>query len=267
MNNQTRTRISSSDLKIMITERIQELADATDAARVSEEIMQYLDMCAKFHRYSPSNVWLILLAKPEASLVAGFKKWRTMGRYVRKGERGIPILAPILIKNDNDEGAEMEKLFGFKVVYVFDVSQTEGKLLPEPPDWKSPEQNAVLTELLIKFAEIKGINVTVKELSGDIQGVSTGGAILVSPNAGTKTLIHEIAHELMHQNDDRPKDETILELEAESVAYVVAKHFGLDGLSSPNYNALHGATAEMILEHMERIRKSATEIITCIGIE
>ena len=263
MNNQTRTRISSSDLKARITERIQELAEATDAARMSEEMLNYLDMCAKFHKYSPQNVWLILMAYPHASVVAGFKKWRTMGRYVRKGECGISILAPILVKvNENDD--EEEKLVGFKVVYVFDVSQTEGEPLPRPPDWKSPEQNEELAIRLIKFADGKGIKVAVKELAGDIQGMSNGGAILVSPQAGTKTLIHEIAHELMHQDNDRPQDKAVLELEAESVAYVVAKHFGMDGLASPNYVALQGTDAEMILAHLERIRKTAREIITNI---
>ena len=266
MNNQTRTLNSSSDLKTRITEHIKELAEATNAARMSEEMLCYLDMCARFHRYSPSNVWLILMAKPDASLIAGFKKWRTMGRFVRKGEKGIPILAPILIKHDNDEGAETEKLIGFKVVYVFDVSQTDGDPLPEPPDWKSPEQNSILAERLIKFAESKRINVAVKELAGDIQGVSSGGKITVSPTAGTKTLIHEIAHELMHQGNERSLDRTILELEAESVAYVVTKHFGLDGLSSPNYVALHGANAVLIMEHLEHIRDISTQIITSIEI-
>jgi len=78
------------------------------------------------------------------------------------------------------------------------------------------------------------------------------------------SLIHEIAHELMHKDDDHPNDKTILELEAESVAYVVSKHFGLDGLSSPNYVALHGADADMILVHMHRIRKFAVKIINAI---
>ena len=129
MNNQTRTRISSSNLKARITERIQELADATDAARVSEEIMQYLDMCASFHRYSPQNVWLILMACPHSTVVAGFKKWQSMGRFVRKGERGIPILAPIFKKVEDDE-EEVGKLIGFKVVYA--VSYTH-LTLPTTP--------------------------------------------------------------------------------------------------------------------------------------
>jgi hypothetical protein len=255
-------RISSTDLKDRITEHIQELAEATDAARLSEEMLRYLDLCSKFHNYSPQNVWLILMACPHATMVAGFKKWRTMGRFVCKGEKGIPILAPLLVKQADTDGEDIEQLVGFKVVHVFDISQTDGEPLPEPPDWKSPEQNARLTESLISFAESKDIKVSVKELEGDIQGMSMGGTIHLSPEAGTKTLIHEIAHELMHQEKNQLQDKTILELEAESVAYVVGKHYGLEGLASPNYVALHGADSGQILDHLQRIRKFALMIIS-----
>ena len=166
-----------------------------------------------------------------------------MSRYVRRGEQGISILAPIFAKIINDDGEEEETLVGFKVVYIFDLSQTEGKTLPEPPNWKSSEQNAKLTERLIQFANKKGITVKIKELTGDIQGVSRGGSILLAPEAGTKTLIHEIAHELLHKGENIVRNKTILELEAESVAYVVARHFGLGGLASLNYIALHRADA------------------------
>lgn len=260
----TTRRYSSQDLSEKITSQIQELAEATDAARMSETMLEYLDMCSKFHKYSPQNIWLILMTKPDATCVAGFHRWKSLKRHVKKGERGIPILAPILVKV-NENGDDEEKLVGFKVVYVFDLSQTEGELLPEPPEWKSPEQNTVLAENLIKYAESKGINVAVKELAGEIQGVSSGGAILVAPQAGTKTLIHEIAHELMHQDENRPQDKTILELEAESVAYIVAKHFGLEGLGSPNYVVLHGADAEMIFAYLDRVRDTAIKIIN--GLE
>jgi hypothetical protein len=264
MNTKSQSSKKSSDLKAKITEHIQELAEATNAARLSEEMCQYLDTCAKFHRYSHFNIWLILSANPEATMVAGFHKWKSMGRYVMKGEKGIPILAPILAKQKDEVGEEVDKLVGFKTVYVWDVTQTDGEPLPEPPDWKSPEQNAKLTKQLIKFAESKGIRVSVKELAGEIQGVSSGGEILVSPEAGTKTLVHEIAHEIMHQDKHCPLDKTIMELEAEAVAFVVGKHFGLDGLASPRYVALHGADSEMIMEHLERIRGTASEIIRSI---
>jgi hypothetical protein len=264
MDTQIQSNNTSSVLKARITERIQELAQATDAARVSQEMQRYLDMCASFHQYSPSNVWLILMSQPNASYVAGFKKWQGMGRFVCKGERGIPILAPIIATITNDKGEEEQHLVGFKVVYVFDVSQTDGQPLPEPPNWKSPEKNAELQERLLLFAESKGIQVQIKSIGRDIQGVSLGGKVILDPEAGTKTLIHEIAHELLHHVKNVLTDHTYRELEAESVAYVVAKHFGLNGLSSPNYNALHGATADLIMAHLERIRNTAAEIINAI---
>jgi hypothetical protein len=265
MNTQTST--TSADLKSKITDHIQELAQATDAARVSEEMLLYLDTYAKFYQYSAFNVWLIMMAKPDASFVAGFKKWQTMGRYIRRGEHGIPILAPIFVKVTNEKGEEEQRLAGFKTVFVFDVSQTDGEPLPEPPNWKSPQKNGELVDKLTKLANNKGIQIQVKQLGHDIQGVSLGGKIVIDPEAGTKTLIHEIAHELLHHETNASPDRTIRELEAESVAYVVGKHFGLDGLSSPNYNALHGATAEMILDHLERILMIAADIIQTLQVE
>lgn len=265
MDTQVQTITAAADLKARITEHIQELAKATDAARMSTEMQRYLDTCARFHKYSLFNVIQILITRPDATSVAGFKKWQSMGRFVRRGEHGIPILAPIISTVIDEEGEERQKLVGFKVVYVFDIAQTEGEPLPEPPDWKSPEQNAELQERLARFAERKGIQVEVQALGREIQGVSMGGRIILDPEAGTKTLIHEIAHELLHHaHEVIPTERTIHELEAESVAYVVGKHFGLNGLSSPNYVALHGATAELVMEHMERIRNTAAEIIRAL---
>jgi hypothetical protein len=264
MDTQKQSNNTSSDLKARITERIQELAQATDAARISKEMQRYLDMCASFHQYSPCNVWLILMSQPDASYVAGFKKWQSMGRFVRKGEHGIPILAPIVTTIITEKGEEEQRLAGFKVVYVFDVSQTAGEPLPDPPDWKSPEKNAELQEKLFHFAQSKGIRVQIKSIGRDIQGVSLGGKVILDPEAGTKTLIHEIAHEMLHHEKSVLSDRTIRELEAESVAYVVGKHFGLNGLSSPNYITLHGATSGLIMEHLERIRNTTAEMIQAI---
>jgi hypothetical protein len=204
------------------------------------------------------------MEKPDATMVAGFHKWISMKRFVRKGERGIAILAPVLVPEVNEDGIQVEKLVGFKAVYVFDISQTDGEPLPEPPNWKSHVQNARLTKRLMDFAESRGILVQVNKLQGETQGVSMGGTIIISPNAGTKTLIHEIAHELLHHKETKLMLHSERELEAEAVSYIVGKHFGLEGLSSPNYVALHGATAEMIMEHLERIRYIAKEIIQAL---
>ena len=104
----------------------------------------------------------------------------------------------------------------------------------------------------------------VKPLGHEIQGVSLGGEIWIDPNAGTKSLVHELAHELLHRDAIRPDSDSIRELEAESVGFIVCRHFGLEGLSSPNYICLSGASSEMIMAHMERIRKVAEEIIVAI---
>lgn len=162
------TRNSSQELSTKLTAHIAELAQATDAARMSEEMMAYLEMCSRFHRYSVQNLWLILMAHPDATHVAGYTRWHAMKRYVLKGEHGIPILAPVIVKVDED-GVPDRKLVGFRVVYVFDASQTAGEPLPEPPNWKSPEQNMLLTERLSQYAERIGITVTVQELAGDVQ--------------------------------------------------------------------------------------------------
>lgn len=263
MNTNHSPRFTGQELVEQINNHIQELAEATDAARVSEEMMRYLETCSRFHHYSWHNIWLILITCPHATQVAGFRKWQSMNRYVRKGEKGIPILAPILVKEEMQDTEETRQfLRGFKVVYVFDVSQTEGEPLPEPPNWKSPEKNEELTERLLTFAREKGITVTEKVLAGEIQGLSKGGAIALDPLAGTKTLIHEIAHELMHQDSTAPVERSIRELEAEAVAFVVGKHFGLDtSNSSANYISLWNGGKDTILAHMERVQGVASTII------
>ena len=258
---------TSNDLSKSIVEKIEELAHATDVARMNQEMVEYLETCSRFHQYSPYNVFCILLSFPQATQVAGFHRWKSLNRYIRKGQKGIPILAPIMVLEDPYDPKSNYVLRGFKVVRVFDVSQTEGEPLPEPPNWKSTEKNKELENKLIKFAHKNGIQVSIIKQALGIQGVSKGGAIEVDPSAGTKTLIHEIAHELMHRDEDRPNESTFRELEAESVAFVVSRHFGLDVQSSPNYIVLHGATSEMIMCHLKRIRKTACEIITEIESE
>lgn len=100
----------------------------------SQSLMTFLDTLAKFHRYSFGNVLLIGMQSPAATRVAGFNTWKTLGRYVRQGEKGITILAPLIYQSDDqkdDDDQEARELRGFKAVTVFDVSQTDGKPLPD----------------------------------------------------------------------------------------------------------------------------------------
>lgn len=265
MSTLIKSKHSSADLNMKIGKHLEELIQETDRARTSTEMIRFLDFCSKFHQYSAGNIWLILITKPDASLVAGYNKWKSMDRWVKKGESGIPILAPLLIKEELEDGHETKRLVGFKVVYVFDVAQTEGEPLPEPPNWKSPEKNHELNQRLIQYAKTQEISVTFKHLLGEMQGISKGGSIDIDLTAGTKTLVHEIAHELLHQKKVSLQSRAIKELEAESVAYVVCKYFGLEGLNSPNYLALFEVSADDMLFQLERIRNTATKIIKNIG--
>jgi len=258
------TKNSANELHNQIQQYLDELMQATDKARTSQEMLRYLDFCARFHNYSATNIWLILMAKPDATYVAGYHKWKSMKRWVRRGEQGIAILAPILVKEEDMDGLDKQFLVGFKVVYVFDVAQTDGVPLPPPPDWKSPQKNEELNCRLIRFAESRGISVTFKHLPGEIQGLSKGGAIEIAPTRSSKTLSHEISHELLHRVENIQLSRAERELEAEAVAFVVCKHFGLDGLNSPNYMALYAITSEQIIAHLARICSTANEIITAI---
>jgi len=255
----------SADLRKQIGGHIKDLARLTDDAARSEAVKSFLDTCARFYQYSLNNQALIAYFCPHATQVAGFKKWNEFNRYVRKGEHGIPILAPCVYKVDPDQDDSPKKVTGFRVVYVFDVSQTDGEDLPELPNWKSPARLLELENRLIEFAISKDITVDRKELQGETQGSSRGGEIELAEHAGTKTLIHEIAHELLHQ-----KSLSVLlnrgtkELEAEAVAYVVSSHFGIPDLASPNYLALFEADAEKILKRYDRISTCAAELIQAI---
>jgi hypothetical protein len=257
--------ITSTDLLQKIHGYLETLALETDQARQSEEMKRFLEFVAKFHNYSPNNIFLIMLAKPDATHVMGFNSWKKLNRFVKRGEHGIPIFAPMIHKEDPDKEDSPKVLNGFRVVYVFDVSQTDGEPLPPIPDWKSPEKNAELNAKLIRFAESKGITVTYKELPGEIQGVSKGGAIDLSPNAGTKTLFHELAHELMHHGIDGPNDRNVIEMEAESVAYAIAKHFGFQNLNCINYLALYNISRKDISQSINRIVECVELIIQGIS--
>ena len=261
MNFQIKSKISSNELNKQIERHLQELANKTDKARTSEEMIRYLDFCAKFHQYSAGNIWLILMANPDASYVAGYQSWKTMGRWVKRGEHGIPILAPVLEKEEDGDIGEEQYLVGFRVVHVFDFAQTDGDPIPPVPNWKSPEKNLELQTKLIEFAKTRRIKVTIEKLEGDTQGISKGGSIVLSPQAGTKTLIHEIAHELLHKDEYSQLSRAKKEMEAEVVGYIVSRSFGLDKLASPNYLILQGVSPRLIIDDCERIKRYASKII------
>ncbi len=209
-------------------------------AGVSETLKQYLKAMGRFHRYSVGNAILIQLQRPDATHVAGFRAWQRLGRYVKKGEHGIAIMAPVVWRRNTqqdtgDEYKDDEVVSTFKTAYVFDISQTEGKPLPEFAKAKGDPGSYL--ERLERFISDRGITLERSESLRMAEGVSIGGTILLkaclAPAEEFSVMVHELAHEMLHQDRaNRPKEKTVREAEAEAVAYVVCQGIGLDALGS-----------------------------------
>jgi hypothetical protein len=258
-------KYTSFQLQKSINATIEELASLIDEARFSQEIEAYLETVAKFHHYSIHNQLLIKDTFPKASHVAGFCTWRDQfNRTVKKGERGIPILAPVRVKDQPKEEDEEPayKVF-FKVVYVFDISQTEGDEIPALNVWKSPEYQPELQKILIDYAESLGLTVDYEEIGAAQGALTSENKILLNLTAGTKTLVHEIVHHLAeHFESKKPHEQR--ELEAEATAYAVCRHFGFEDLKSPNYLYLTGLTADDLKASLTTISTLAQQIINQI---
>src|SRR5262249_20067246 len=198
---------------------------------------------ARFHRYSLHNVCLIVSQRPNATRVAGFHTWRSIGRFVRKGEKGIAILAPILRRrSENTNEDEQRVIVGFRAAYVFDVEQTDGAPLPEAA--KATGDPGEHTAALKRAIAEHGIALEYAYHVGGALGLSCGGRIQVlnglSPASEFAVLAHEYAHELLHRSDDRPPSCDTRELEAEAVAVVVGQTRGLDvSEASPDHISLY----------------------------
>lgn len=249
-------------------EGLKQLAEDLKNGR-SDSLVQYLNMLSKFHRYSFGNCIMIALQKPEATLVAGFGHWKKMGRFVKKGEKGIAILAPLIGKrkteNEQGEAEESKCLYGFRVVYVFDVSQTEGKELPEFGSFTGdPGSKLADLEQLVRS---KGIELAYEVIPGGALGISEGGKVTVLPGLEDAekfgVLVHELAHELLHRGDRRKETtKTIRETEAEAVAYVVSRAAGLNcSTKSADYIQLWSGDAEVLMQSLELVRDVSSNII------
>jgi antirestriction protein ArdC len=213
-----------------------ELTDGVAQLTGSERWQAFLDMQARFHQYSFLNTLAIALQRPEATRVAGFHTWRQLGRWVRKGEKGIAILAPVVRRlRVTDADGEEHLLVGapsaFRVVHVFDVAQTDGRELPTVLDRLSDGDESNAYERLALVA--RGLGYTVEEdyLPGERNGDCNVAERLIrvevtnAPAQQVKTLAHEIAHAMLHKGFT---DRALAELEAESVAYIVCRSIGID---------------------------------------
>jgi antirestriction protein ArdC len=159
---------------------LEELNEAL-AAGQSERLTRYLEVMAKFHRYSFGNVMLILTQRPDATQVAGFHRWKELGRHVKKGASGIGILAPLVYKKQDEDAGDDEKVVrGFKIVHVFDVSDTDGEELPEFATVEGePGDNLARIEQLIRDSHVE---LLYKPLPLGTLGRCAEGTITISPD-------------------------------------------------------------------------------------
>lgn len=229
---------------------------------------------SKFHNYSFNNTLLIAMQKPEATLVAGYKAWqKNFDRHVNKGEKAIRILAPAPYKIKE----ERDKL---DPVSVFDVSQTDGKPIPELETAELLQTVEGYEDFVNSLMEVAPVPIGFEDIPGESKGYfhTEEKRIAVQENMSEsqtlKTMVHEVAHSLLHNKElnkdiDAPvKDRNTKEVEAESIAYTVCQHFGIDTSDySFGYIAGWSSGKEMteLKASLDTIRRTASELIT--GIE
>ena len=243
----------------------------------SEGLTAYLTAMGRFHTYSFGNILEIARQKPDATRVAGMYAWNHLGRKVIKGQKGIRILAPMIgnrKKKDSDAEKDIAKqnqrvIVGFRAVYVFDVSQTEGAPLPDLSERVKGEVGEY-RERLIDFLIAQGIDLEFNENIAPALGMSYGGRIAILPGQAAAeeftTLVHELAHEMLHKAERRTATtKTVRETEAEAVAFVVSQTIGLDaGHSSADYIHLYKGNAALLAESLEVIQRTSGLILSAI---
>jgi len=249
------------------TEALRRLEAAVAAIQDSESFRQYLDMQARFHRYSFGNVLMIHAQRPGATFVAGYATWQQLGRQVRKGEKAIRIIVPMRRKVEGEDEAGDGRLF-FGTGAVFDVSQTEGDALPsvECPVLDGNE-GAELYDRLLALASTEGLTVEIADsLDGEMMGYyqPQQRRIVVRRAAMrqmVKTAAHELAHHLGGHRDSNADSETT----AEAVAYVVLSHFGIDsGERSFPYVATWSRDSTVLKEALGSIQRLSAKIIDAL---
>ena len=237
----------------------------------SDDWQAALQFAAKFHRYSFGNQLLIARQKPDAMRVAGFNTWKKLGRHVKAGETGLRILAPITVKKENDDGTESRVLRWFKVVSVFDVSQTEGADLPEEvryPSLLGGEGSA--WDDLARLVEAEGFTVERGPCFGANGFTDYAARVVrvrddVTPMQATKTLAHELGHVLLHEGE-RFECRGVKEVEAESVAYVVCAALGFEtgDYSLPYVAGWSDGKVEVVKATGERVVATARKVLDAL---
>jgi antirestriction protein ArdC len=255
-----------------------DLAEGVKALTSSEKWQAWLDFSAGFHTYSFNNQMLIAIQCPEATMVTGFRKWQDRGRQVRKGEKSIGIYAPMVRKTkDEKTGEDKRYVSGFRIASVFDVSQTDGDALPEDVTrttllegeapaamWDAVEGIALANRYVVKRGDCRGANGYTSPSERLIMVRDD-----VSDAQAFKTLVHEVAHMLLHCEEESLRADAVAhrdvaEVEAESTAYIVSKALGLptESYSLPYVAAWGGEDAQAkITATGQNVVKTARKIL------
>ena len=229
-----------------------ELGAEVDRMQQDVGFRRALDTAARFWRYSPCNQWAIRRACPKATMVAGRRVWESLGRKVGDDEPPIHILAP-----SNPRG------FPFLTVDVFDVRQTRGRRLVLPDLILRGRTRRVA--VLERAAAVLGIRVVPLLSMDSILSYSCGGEIRIRPGLPQRervaVLAHELAHELLHQGDQKQSRTTAeVETEADATSYVVLRALGLPS-KAPSYIAWRGGSGALIARSLGRIQRAARKIL------
>lgn len=278
----TATKTMTQDQQQKLEAIHQQLQDQMVKLTSSTEWLAMLQTAAKFHQYSLNNQMLIMLQRPDATRVAGFKAWKALGRSVSKGEKGIAVLAPmkrtIEVEDETTgEKGKAQRIVGFRLVHVFDISQTTGAELPDVSsillEGEGPEG---LWEPVQAFVESKGWTVErgpcgMANGYADPRTKSIRVRRDVSPAQAAKTLIHEAAHVILGHTDNMAEygvHRGRMEVEAESVAYVVLTAAGADpsSYSLPYLGGWSGGDVKVIEATATRVVKAAHEVMDGAGL-
>lgn len=227
--------------KVTVGGLVAKLEAGVAGVTTSDGWRQYLALQAKLPHYSLGNTLLVLAQRADATMIGGFHFWLHLGRHVRKGEHGIRILAPVTARKtdaeeDDETDANGRLVRGFRIVTVFDYSQTDGAPIAEHPAHKlttDSERGRWLYAKLLNIAKAEGIAVReAVDIRGGANGVylPSAHAIILAPrlsaDQAAKTQCHEIAHALLHRQTSKTRAEQ--EAEAEGTAFVVSAWAGLD---------------------------------------
>ncbi|MFZ0592326.1 MAG: ArdC-like ssDNA-binding domain-containing protein [Bryobacteraceae bacterium] len=271
----------TTDKARSLTEQIEasvnQLATETDETRQSELFKNWLNAMAQFGSYSWNNQLLIAFQRSASSTgqVAAFHAWRKLGRHVKKGAKGIAILAPCVYRkkadDDEEDSPTSKSVRGFRTVYVFCEEDTDGQPLPRLTYGAESGGDELLSRLEWVTEEEVNIILDYEEIKEPgVEGYSAGGRIVIrtslSPTAKAGVEVHELAHELLHKRDKQPnatKTSQQRELEAEAIAYVVMRHFGIEHVAC-NYLATYKIDGTQLKESLQTISTTAKFLIAAI---